>query len=98
MDRAKYAKQKRQELKDYIEQYKIDHSCIRCGCNDPRCLEFHHKNPEEKKFSIFHAVHNRYSIKSVSEEIKKTVVVCANCHRIIHYEWAEENKHDERWG
>jgi len=90
MNRSEYAKKKRQELKQFIEDYKRNNPCTRCGETDVRVLEFHHVNPAEKKFSIFHAVHNRYSIKSVQEEIKKTVVVCANCHRIIHAEWGEE--------
>lgn len=98
MGRSEYAKKKREELKQFIEDYKRTSPCVRCGCTDHRVLEFHHKNPSEKRFSIFHAIHNRYSIKSVSEEILKTVVVCANCHRIIHHEWDNEELHSEVWG
>lgn len=97
MGRSEYNKQKREELKQFIEDYKKQHPCVRCGWTDHRALEFHHTVPKEKKFSIFHAIHNRYSIKSVEVEIKKTVVVCANCHRIIHTEW-EEEQHSEVWG
>ena len=89
---AEYAKKKREKLKQFIEDYKKNHPCVRCGCDDFRCLEFHHRNPKEKKFSIFYAVHNRYSIATTAEEIKKTDVVCANCHRIIHYEWENEDE------
>jgi len=95
---AGYAKKKRQELKDYIEKYKREHKCVRCGCTDWRVLEFHHRNPADKKFSIFFAIHNRYSIPAVQREIDKTVVVCANCHRIIHWLWENKDEHDERWG
>lgn len=98
MTRAEYAKRKREELKQYIEDYKKSNPCCRCGNTDPRVLEFHHKNPKDKKFSIFHSIHNRYSINSVAEEIKKTVIVCANCHRIIHDEWLNEDLHNEVWG
>jgi len=98
MGKAEYNKIKREELKLYIENYKREHPCVRCGMTDHRALEFHHKKPNIKKFSIFHAIHNRYSIKSVAAEIEKTVVVCANCHRIIHYEWLEEDLHSEVWG
>jgi len=98
VSKAEYSKQKRQELKDYIENYKRENSCVRCGCEDWRVLEFHHVKPEEKKFSIFFAIHNRYSIPAVQREIEKTVVVCANCHRVIHHEWENDNKHSEVWG
>lgn len=98
MPKVNYAKQKRQELKDYIENYKKEHACVRCGCTDYRVLEFHHKDPSTKKFSIFFAIHNRYSIPAVQREIDKTVMTCANCHRIIHYEWENEDKHSEIWG
>ncbi len=97
-DKAARAKQRRQDLKQYIEDYKKAHTCIRCGCADWRVLEFHHVDPITKKFSIFVAVHNRYSIPSVEREIEKTVVMCANCHRLTHWEWCEENKHSEIWG
>lgn len=92
MIKSTYAKQRRQDLKDYIENYKRDHECVRCGCTDFRVLEFHHKNPKEKKFSIFMAVHNRYSIPAVQREIEKTDIVCANCHRIIHHEWSNNEE------
>lgn len=98
MLKTNYAKQKRQELKDYIEIYKKTHPCVRCGCTDHRVLEFHHVNPKEKKFSIFFAIHNRYSIPAVQKEIDKTVMTCANCHRLIHWEWQEQNLHNEVWG
>jgi len=92
MAEPSYAKKKRQELKDHIENYKREHACVRCGCTDWRVLEFHHKDPSQKKFSIFFAIHNRYSIPAVDREILKTEVVCANCHRIIHHEWEELKK------
>lgn len=97
-EKAAYAKKKRQDLKDYIETYKKEHECVRCGCHDWRVLEFHHRVPADKKFSIFYAIHNRYSIPAVQREIDKTVVTCANCHRLIHYEWENEDLHSEVWG
>jgi len=33
-EKAQYAKKKRQDLKDYIETYKKEHECVRCGCHD----------------------------------------------------------------
>lgn len=80
------AKAQREELKKYIETLKRNGECTSCHLKDHRVLEFHHRNPSEKKFSIVQAVHNRYSLNTLKEEIKKCDLVCANCHRIIHYE------------
>lgn len=90
MTKAEVAKRRREEIKAYIENYKKGKQCVRCENSDYRVLEFHHRDPKEKKFSIFKAIHNRYSIPSVSREIEKCDVVCANCHRIIHWEWEQE--------
>jgi 5-methylcytosine-specific restriction endonuclease McrA len=64
----------------------IGGKCMKCGYN--KCieaLEFHHKNPTEKDFSISKRGHCR-SWERVSEEIKKCDLLCANCHREIHAE------------
>ncbi|MEK6850522.1 MAG: hypothetical protein AABX85_03025 [Nanoarchaeota archaeon] len=60
--------------------------CIRCGYNKcPEVLEFHHKNPSEKKFGIGQNGLTR-SWEKVKEEIKKCNLLCANCHREQHVE------------
>ena len=45
-------------------------------------LHFHHRNPAEKDFSISGA-HAR-SWVSISGELDKCDLVCANCHAEIH--------------
>lgn len=63
--------------------------CERCGETDPVCLEFHHKDSERRngneKQMVSHMVSYAYSEKHILEEIAKCHVVCANCHRRIHY-------------
>ena len=44
-------------------------------------LEFHHKNPEEKDFTISSF---KGSWEDIQRELDKCVMVCANCHREIH--------------
>ena len=57
--------------------------CSGCGYNKhPSALEFHHKDPSQKDFSIS-SVANK-SWKSIVEEVKKCVLLCSNCHRIEH--------------
>lgn len=90
MSRRDYDKSRRQELKNFINAIKKNSRCEKCGTTDYRVLEFHHVNPVDKSFSIHKAVKMRYSIPKVMEELKKTIVLCSNCHRIEHY-----NDYDE---
>lgn len=57
--------------------------CCICGYN--KCLsalEFHHTNPTEKDFTISANAHMAF--EKTLEEVKKCILVCANCHREIH--------------
>lgn len=60
--------------------------CTLCGYSKyPEVLEFHHKNPKQKDFNISLKGHCR-SWNRVEEEIKKCILLCANCHRELHVE------------
>jgi hypothetical protein len=48
----------------------------------PRCLDFHHKIPSEKQFTISKASKNNEL--QVRSEAAKCVLVCKNCHALIH--------------
>ena len=47
------------------------------------CLEFHHKDPNEKDFSIAKAKLTSFNQK-VKDELDKCMLLCANCHREEH--------------
>lgn len=56
--------------------------CEICGyCKCLRALQFHHKNPEEKKFALSQANTKRFSLMLV--EAEKCILLCANCHAEI---------------
>lgn len=77
------------KLRWYIV-YKTSLKCLYCDETHPACLEFHHRDPSLKIMSINRMVSGGgYSIGEVKNEIAKCDVVCANCHRKIHYkgEW-----------
>lgn len=61
--------------------------CELCGYN--KCsatLEFHHIDPKEKEFNIaLYCSSNNINIEKAREELKKCRLVCANCHREIHF-------------
>lgn len=64
--------------------------CIQC--NYSRCnaaLEFHHRDPSQKKFLLTSTNLNRYSWEEVLEELDKCDLLCANCHREEEYKQYE---------
>ena len=75
-----WAKRNREK---FIE-FKKTLSCKRCGDSRYYVLDFHHLDKKNKSFSISDKVSD-YSLDSLLEECKKCIVLCANCHREIHY-------------
>lgn len=58
--------------------------CIRCGydkCVD--ALEFHHIDETTKSINPSIAIY-RWSFDRAFEELKKCILICANCHRELH--------------
>lgn len=56
--------------------------CIICGYDKCiQALEFHHLNPNDKKFNISGS-HSRKE-KDIEKELEKCILVCANCHAEI---------------
>lgn len=61
--------------------------CQICGyskCWD--ALQFHHKNPDHKKFEVSDAIFGsvKRSEQEILEEVKKCSLLCANCHYELH--------------
>lgn len=56
--------------------------CEICGYNKcNRALQFHHRNPTEKDFTISG---RSLSFERLKNEVDKCVLVCSNCHSEIH--------------
>ena len=59
--------------------------CCDCGYKkNISALEFHHLNPKEKSFGIDLRKCSCAKWESLVEEVKKCVLICANCHRERH--------------
>jgi predicted HNH restriction endonuclease len=57
--------------------------CSKCGYDkNSAALQFHHIDPKTKSFN-FGNVANK-SWKSISSELDKCILLCANCHAIEH--------------
>jgi hypothetical protein len=51
---------------------------------DPVCFDFHHIEPGTKEIAIASILHKPW--KKIKQEIDKCIIVCSNCHRILHKE------------
>lgn len=59
--------------------------CCLCGFDKyPEALEFHHINPDEKEFAINGSNAVTRALDKQLAELRKCILVCANCHRGIH--------------
>lgn len=74
--------------REYIRRHKELHPCS-CGEGRTICLDFHHKDPSDKLFGINSAGH--IGLERLKAEIEKCIVICANCHRVLHELEREEN-------
>ena len=79
---AKLSRQRVYERnKAWVMQYKAQRGCISCGVSNPLVLEFDHRNPAEKSFTIGVRWPN-ISLEALQKEVAKCDVRCANCHKI----------------
>lgn len=68
--------------KKWLWEHKAENGCVLCEEDDPRCLDYHHMDPSKKKFSIG-SVSSSIPNSAFEIEIRKCVVICANCHRKV---------------
>lgn len=59
--------------------------CAHCGLRtDQLCVyDFHHINPGEKDTGVTNLLESGW--KKIEKELKKCILLCANCHRIEHH-------------
>lgn len=69
------------KISDFILEYKKNHPCCICGESTPECLDFHHLHGKTGEIA---RLRRGGSLDKVRNEIKKCIVLCANCHRKIH--------------
>lgn len=68
-----------QRKRESIIQGKLGGKCIRCGNDDIRVLEVNHKEVKTKR--------GRRDWYTRGFDLRKVELLCANCHRIEHYEF-----------
>jgi len=62
-------------------EFKTKLGCAVCGYNKcDRSLHFHHKDPSKKQLLLSRARSMSLSKSKLEKEIKKCILLCANCH------------------
>ena len=75
---------RRQRRKRHIDAWKLRHGCSNCGYSKhSAALDLHHVDGKEGAVSYFM---ESTTIKRLFNEIRKCVILCANCHRVHHAE------------
>ncbi len=76
----KSGKQIRMKCKILRDKIASSNPCCQCKENRIACLDFHHLDPSIKE----HPIARCSSEKDLLEEASKCIVLCANCHRLLH--------------
>ena len=80
----------RNNHRELFLEYKKTQKCSKCEENRWYVLDFHHLN--NKKDNVSNLIQGRSSWETILNEIKKCIVLCANCHREEHYFKKNYNK------
>ena len=80
---SKRGSDKEKRRRRHIDRWKKSKGCCYCGYNDSAvALDLHHEN-ESKKYKGVSTMLTQ-KLRLIMDEIRKCVVVCANCHRRLH--------------
>lgn len=81
----KKSQQKRKRWsQNFANRVKTKFGCSQCGEKYPKALDFHHIRGS-KFHSISFLCLKGYTMKVIKDEMRKCVILCANCHRKQHY-------------
>ena len=79
-----YESKKRDRFQARIIKFYGKYECEICGYNKCKAaIDFHHIEKSKKDFEISNM--RNYSEARLFAELEKCMIVCANCHREIHY-------------
>lgn len=80
--------QRQRRLKKEAINY-LGGKCQRCGYDKCQAaFDFHHRDPSEKEFSLAQCNTTGFNEK-IKKELDKCELLCANCHREVHWEEKE---------
>ena len=78
---------RKRRIAEWLIDLKRGLMCSRCATEcHPAVVDFHHPDPSKKEVLGTGMGWSGWSKKRIQAEIAKCEIVCANCHRIIHWE------------
>lgn len=77
--------ERKKDIRNYVDSKKT--KCSNCGEDHIACLDFHHLKDKEIDLAMVTA--KSWSKNRIDKEIAKCIILCANCHRKLH--WQEKN-------
>jgi len=80
----------KKERRRWLLKYKSNLKCSQCPESHPSCIDFHHIDPKHKLGTISELVSSGRSVKVILKEISKCIILCANCHRKLHWNESHE--------
>ena len=97
-DRENYLNRERKKI--FVEWFK--NKCHDCGSSFPDCVyDFHHIDPSKKDFKISYFRKRPDDLlfdPTILEELNKCVMLCANCHRIRHWDISDRTERKDGTG
>ena len=95
--RKKYYQKNKRKIQDRINTYrrnkrkeyrewKATLSCVKCGYSHPAAIDFHHVIKSADNQRVTDLVRNGRFGAAQKEALERCIVLCANCHRILHDE------------
>ena len=79
---------KRKEFNEWFDNLKQSFKCKLCSESRHWVLDFQHRDPKTKEDKVS-KIKRTFDKEKVLKEIEKCDILCANCHRDLHY---QENK------
>jgi hypothetical protein len=78
-------KNRKSELKSWVNETKAEAGCNRCSEGHPACLDYHHIDGDKDR-GVSKMAKDGVSKDKIREEMEKCIVLCANCHRKEHWD------------
>jgi 5-methylcytosine-specific restriction endonuclease McrA len=101
--RGAYYEENKESRREYVTKYQLKKKiaaitvlggkCQKCPEKHPAALQFHHRDPSEKSFSVNSKTLSspgQYPWKLIVKEIDKCELLCGNCHAKHHSSWNED--------
>lgn len=81
---------KRLKREDWMA-YKATLKCTHCGAQHPAIIDFHHLI-HDATYQAVNELSQKGQFTAAKLESEKCIPLCANCHRILHYEQIQTSK------